>query len=88
MVYNNLHDFEYYVFGFLYAHFLHFFLLLLLTVRVDKIMEHKTWLWRKKSSEKTIVVSEKGAFSSKGNEREVVVATYCMPNDILFTSYF
>ncbi|KAJ8637807.1 hypothetical protein MRB53_012074 [Persea americana] len=36
-------------------------------------MEHKTWLWRKKSSEKTIVVSEKGAFSSKGNEQEMYV---------------
>ncbi|XP_058081931.1 filament-like plant protein 7 [Magnolia sinica] len=33
-------------------------------------MEHKTWLWRKKSSEKTIVVNEKVNLSMKGGEQE------------------
>lgn len=39
-------------------------------------MEHKTWLWRKKSSDKTIVESEKGNISSRGSEQEVMDATY------------
>lgn len=30
------------------------------------------WLWRKKSSEKTVVASEKGNFSSMGSEQEVI----------------
>ncbi|RWR83007.1 filament-like plant protein 7 isoform X2 [Cinnamomum micranthum f. kanehirae] len=37
-------------------------------------MEHKTWLWKKKSSEKTIVESERGNFSSRGSEQEMYVA--------------
>ncbi|KAA8545854.1 hypothetical protein F0562_020695 [Nyssa sinensis] len=31
-------------------------------------MDHKTWLWRKRSSEKTIVANEKPDLSLKGNE--------------------
>ncbi|XP_057963659.1 filament-like plant protein 7 [Malania oleifera] len=34
------------------------------------MMDHKAWLWRKRSSEKTIFVSEKADPSFKGNEKE------------------
>lgn len=34
-------------------------------------MDHKTWLWRKKSTEKMIVVPDKVDVSSKGSEEEV-----------------
>ncbi|XP_010263478.1 PREDICTED: filament-like plant protein 7 [Nelumbo nucifera] len=36
-------------------------------------MDHKTWLWRKKSSEKTIVVIDKANFLSKGKNEEAHV---------------
>ncbi|CAL5329291.1 hypothetical protein CsSME_00009631 [Camellia sinensis var. sinensis] len=35
-------------------------------------MDNKTWLWRKRSSEKTIVAITKSDFSSKGNEEEML----------------
>ncbi|KAF5463766.1 hypothetical protein F2P56_013902 [Juglans regia] len=34
-------------------------------------MDHKTWLWRKKSSEKTIISADTIHNSSKGNEEEI-----------------
>ncbi|KAF8377577.1 hypothetical protein HHK36_030959 [Tetracentron sinense] len=36
-------------------------------------MDHKTWLWRKKSSEKTIIASDKINLSLKGNEEEIIL---------------
>ncbi|KAF8410095.1 hypothetical protein HHK36_002617 [Tetracentron sinense] len=38
-----------------------------------EIMDHKTWLWRKKSSEKTIVTSDKVNLSLKGYEEETIL---------------
>lgn len=35
------------------------------------MMDHKPWLWRKKSSEKTIIATDKLDLSLKGNEAEV-----------------
>ncbi|GFS40030.1 filament-like protein [Actinidia rufa] len=35
-------------------------------------MDNKTWLWRKRSSEKTLVANTKSDFSSKGNEEEML----------------
>ncbi|PSS29322.1 Filament-like plant protein [Actinidia chinensis var. chinensis] len=35
-------------------------------------MDNKTWLWRKKSSEKTLVENTKSDFSSKRNEEEML----------------
>lgn len=37
-------------------------------------MDHKAWLWRKRSSEKTIVVKDKADLSLKENEGEVMEA--------------
>ncbi|KAF5736168.1 filament-like plant protein 7 isoform X2 [Tripterygium wilfordii] len=34
-------------------------------------MDHKTWLWRKKSSEKIIVATEKSNIFTRGNEDEI-----------------
>lgn len=34
-------------------------------------MDHKTWLWRKKSTEKMIVATDKVNLSPNGNEEEV-----------------
>ncbi|GLT74816.1 hypothetical protein SLA2020_465880 [Shorea laevis] len=36
-------------------------------------MDHKTWLWRKKSSEKLILTPDKANHSQKGNEEETLV---------------
>ncbi|KAK1586353.1 hypothetical protein Q3G72_001699 [Acer saccharum] len=36
-------------------------------------MDHKTWLWRKRSSEKTIITTDKLDLSSKGNEEEIQI---------------
>ncbi|KAK9266199.1 hypothetical protein L1049_012532 [Liquidambar formosana] len=36
-------------------------------------MEHKTWLWRKKSSEKTIVASDKAEISLKGIDGQTLL---------------
>ncbi|KAG2724371.1 hypothetical protein I3760_01G014000 [Carya illinoinensis] len=38
---------------------------------MGSIMDHKTWLWRKKSSEKTIISADTIHNSSKGNEEEI-----------------
>lgn len=35
------------------------------------MMDHKPWLWRKKSSEKTIIATDKLDLPLKGNEAEV-----------------
>lgn len=35
-------------------------------------MDQKTWLWRKKSSEKTVVIKDKPDLTSKVNEAEVM----------------
>jgi hypothetical protein len=40
-------------------------------------MDQKTWLWRKKSSEKAIVTTDKINSSSKGNEEEVIQLLFC-----------
>lgn len=34
-------------------------------------MDHKTWLWKKKSSEKSIITTDKLDLSMRGNEEEV-----------------
>ncbi|KAK3221907.1 hypothetical protein Dsin_008932 [Dipteronia sinensis] len=36
-------------------------------------MEHKTWLWRKRSSEKAIITTDKLDLSLKGNEEEIQI---------------
>ncbi|KAI9166038.1 hypothetical protein LWI28_025152 [Acer negundo] len=36
-------------------------------------MDHKTWLWRKRSSEKAIITTDKLDLSSKGNEEEIQI---------------
>ncbi|KAL5819658.1 hypothetical protein ACOSQ4_023500 [Xanthoceras sorbifolium] len=36
-------------------------------------MDHKTWLWRKRSSEKTIITTDKLDLSLKGNEEEIQI---------------
>lgn len=40
-------------------------------------MDQKTWLWRKKSSEKAIVTTDKINSSLKGNEEEVIQLLFC-----------
>lgn len=40
-------------------------------------MDQKTWLWRKKSSEKAIVTTDKINSSLKGNEEEVIHLLFC-----------
>ncbi|XP_052206078.1 filament-like plant protein 7 [Diospyros lotus] len=35
-------------------------------------MDHKTWLWKKKPTEKTIIAADKGNLSRQGNEEEIL----------------
>lgn len=38
-------------------------------------MDHRTWLWRKKSAEKTIVLSDRASVPLKGYEKQVINRT-------------
>ncbi|KAL6993770.1 hypothetical protein U1Q18_011886 [Sarracenia purpurea var. burkii] len=41
------------------------------TKRFGDMMDHKTWLWKKKPTEKTVVTTDKANLSQKGKEKEV-----------------
>ncbi|XP_077224344.1 filament-like protein (DUF869) [Tasmannia lanceolata] len=45
-------------------------------------MDHKSWLWRKKSSEKTITVSENVNHTSKGSEEETYVVDKALDQSV------